>query len=236
MIYLSIIIPAYNEANRIGPTLDAISEYLKQRDFTYEIIVVDDGSTDQSVSVIEKYRLLFSNFISLKNEKNRGKGYSVKRGMLSACGEYRLFMDADHSVKIDNFDNFLNETKKGADIVIGSIELPGSEIKDNNQWYRRILGKMSKKLIQFVIAPGIYDTQRGFKLFTKKSIDIIFPKQTITRWGFDIELITIAIQHNLKIKEVPVIWLNGKDSSVGVGAYLTTFAELVKIKINSWQG
>lgn len=226
---LSIIIPAYNEASRIEATLRAIQTYLK--DTSYELIVVDDGSQDATVAVLEK----FPNIKLIKNEKNRGKGYSVKRGMLAASGEYKLFMDADHSVKINNLEKFLNEARSGADIVIASIEMPGSTIRDNNHGYRRIFGKWSKWLIRAVATPGIYDTQRGFKLFTAHSADIIFPKLTIDRWGFDIEILVIAQKNNLKIKEVAVDWMNSRTSSVRFISYVDTFFELLKIKMNSWK-
>ncbi len=239
--HLSIIIPAYNEALRIGPTLQAILDYLANKNFTHEIIVVDDGSKDATVSVVEKFRNIFKNIKLLKNDKNKGKGYSVRRGMLVASGEHRLFMDADHSVKIDNLDKFLKHSVReysteGSDIIIASIELPGSSILDDNHGYRRILGRLSKILIRHVATTGIYDTQRGFKLFNARATEIIFPRQTINRWGFDIELLVIARKKGLKIKEVPVEWINGKTSSVGIGSYIMTLWELLCIKVNSWKG
>ncbi len=220
---LSIIIPAYNEALRIGETLIAITNYIK--DITYEIIVVDDGSTDNTIKVLEKYDVKI-----LKNEQNMGKGYSVKRGMLEARGDYRLFMDADHSVKIDNLERFMGYMKNCADIVIASIEVPGATIQDDNHGYRRIFGRLAKWLIRKVATPGIYDTQRGFKLFTAKSANIIFPLQRIYRWGFDIDILSIAQKNGLNIKEVPVEWVNSKASSVTLSSYFFTLYELVKIK------
>lgn len=217
---ISIIIPAYNEALRIEATLQAIPPQ-------YEIIVVDDASKDDTIRVVEK----FPHVILLKNEVNRGKGYSVKRGMLAAQGNHRLFMDADHSVKIDNLPRFMEEMQKGADIVIGSIELPGAGIQDDNSGYRRVLGRWAKQLIRRVAVPGIYDTQRGFKLFNRKAVDMLFPSLKTERWGFDIEILTRAQKNGLKIKELAVDWNNSKASSVNIWSYFHTLYELICIKI-----
>jgi dolichyl-phosphate beta-glucosyltransferase len=225
-INLSIVIPAYNEALRIEATLQAISKYLENQKYSYEIIVVDDGSTDNTIEVVGKYGVKI-----FKNERNMGKGYSVKRGMLSAEGEYRLFMDADHSVKIDNLERFMKCIEEGADVVIASIEVPGATIQDDNYGYRRIFGRLSKFLIRHIATSGIYDTQRGFKLFTESAANTIFPVQRINRWGFDIEILTIAQKKGMKIKELAVEWVNSKASSVTLSSYFYTLYELVKIKM-----
>ncbi len=231
-IYLSIIIPSYNESSRVASTLEQIASYMENQEYTYEIIVVDDGSTDDTAFQARGKQNIFKKFTLLQNETNRGKGYSVKRGMLEAKGELKLFMDADHSVKINNIDVFIEEIKKGYQIVIGSIELPGSYKKDENEWYRLVLGRISKLLIRCIAVPGIYDTQRGFKLFTRNSAESVFSKQTIDRWGFDIEILAIARKHNLRIKELPVSWINSRSSSLRLGSYFSTFIELLRIKIN----
>ena len=223
---ISIIIPAYNEALRIRPTLVAIEDYFRHKNMSYEIIVVDDGSRDTTRKVVEDFRTVKL----LVNELNKGKGYSVKRGMLVARGKLRLFMDADHSVKIDNLDRFIAEINKGADIVIGSIELPGSAIQDDNYRYRRVFGKWAKTLIRATTTPGIYDTQSGFKLFTERTAEEIFPQLMTLRWGFDIEIIARAQKRGMSIKEIAVEWNNSKASSVTLGSYFLTLLELVKIK------
>jgi dolichyl-phosphate beta-glucosyltransferase len=140
-------------------------------------------------------------------------------------------MDADHSVSIENFETFKKEIEKGAEIVIASIELPGSTIHDDNFKYRRVLGKWSKGLIRSAATPGIYDTQRGFKLFTAKATEELFSALKTTRWGFDIELLRRAQKKGYKIKEIPVDWNNSKASSVGILSYPRTFLELIKIVI-----
>ncbi len=231
-IYISIVIPAYNEEFRIHPTLDDIHMYMSRVNYEYEVIVVDDGSRDMTVEVLKEYESKLKNFRVLRNEVNMGKGYSVKRGMLEARGELKLFMDADNSVKISNLDRFILEIQNGFDVVIGSIEIEGAVTKDNNQWYRRVLGRLSKVLIRTIATPGIYDTQRGFKLFTKEATENIFPLLTIYRWGFDIEVLAIALNKDIKIKEIPVEWDNVGGSSVNLVSYIRTLVELVRIKCN----
>jgi len=231
-IFISVVIPAYNEEKRIGETLLKLKEYFKDKKYLYEIIVVNDGSSDATKNKVLKYREEILNLKIINLKKNFGKGYAVKRGMLEAVGEYRLFMDADGSVKIENLDLFLKKAEKIYDIVIASIKMRDSEIKEENIWYRKFLGDISKYIIRLVAVSGIYDTQRGFKLFSQKAANSIFPKQTVRRWGFDIELIVIAKLLNFKIKEVPVRWENPKGSKVTFFSYLNTLLDLVKIKKN----
>jgi dolichyl-phosphate beta-glucosyltransferase len=235
-ILISIIIPAYNEGHRIASTLSKIHEYFKDKKFKYEVIVVDDGSIDNTVRIVEENSKLFENIVLIENGENMGKGYSVREGMIEASGDLRLFMDADSSVDIKTLDLFVKYIKTGADIIIGSIEVGGSSNIDENHWYRRTLGKISKTLIRLIATPGIYDTQRGFKLFTRDASKIVFDRQTIDRWGFDIEIIVIALQHNLNIKELPVTWINSRTSSVHLGSYFATLFELFKILYQSLMG
>lgn len=236
--FLSIIIPAYNEERRIGTTLIALASYFAREKYSYEIIVVDDGSTDGTCAVVSKHISKFVSLRILRNKANCGKGFSVKRGMTEARGELRLFLDADNSVKIENLHSFIAHIKKGSDIVIASIEVPGAQIQitDDNPVYRRGLGTLAKVLIRKIATPGIYDTQRGFKLFTQAAANLVFGRQTIDRWGFDIELIVIAQRHLLQIDELPVSWDNPKGGTVAFASYLRTLVDLWKIKLNLWKG
>lgn len=233
---ISIIIPAYNEELRIGETLKIISDYLSKKDFDYEVLVINDGSKDKTISIASSYSNLFKDFRIIDNGINKGKGFSVRNGMFQAKGDLKLFADADNSVDISNLDRFIDYINEGYDIVVGSIEIKGSSHKDNNQWYRRILGKLSKILIRITTTPGIYDTQRGFKLFTKESAEKVFEKQTIDRFGFDIEDIVIAQKAGFRIKEVPVEWNNKEFSSVGLNSYFKTLSELFIINLNRLRG
>lgn len=231
-IHLSVIIPAYNEEKRIATTLLDIDRYLARQKYTYEIIVVSDGSEDNTAEVVRKAQQLVKNLRLIDNKENHGKGYVTRQGILEAKGEYRLFMDADNSTKIDHLDLFWPETKTN-DIVIGSIEVKGAKIHESAQWYRRWLGKLAKYIIRVVAGLWeIKDTQRGFKLFNKKSAEAIFSKQTLTRWGFDFEILVLAKKMGFKTKEVAVDWYNPGESKVSIGSYVKTFIELLKIKYN----
>lgn len=232
--YLSVIIPAYNEETRIAATLKDVAQYLAKQSFISEIILINDGSSDKTIEVARALRI--PNLKILDNPENHGKGYVVKQAMVAAQGEYRLFMDADNSTKISEIENFWPYFKEGYDIVIGSIELPGSEIRESAAWYRRSLGKLAKIIIRFLLIWNIHDTQRGFKCFTAKACKAIFPKQTIERWGFDMEILKIARVRGFKIKELPVHWDNPEGSKVTLGAYISTFRELLKIKWNNLKG
>lgn len=232
-IHLSIVIPSYNEAKRIAVTLLDLDRYLSRQEYSYEIIVVNDGSSDNTAQVVNKTGELIKNLRLIDNKENHGKGYVTKQGMLEAKGEYRLFMDADNSTKIDHLDLFWPEIKNGNDIVIGSIEIKGAKIEEKAQWYRRWLGSLAKYIIRFVAGLWeIKDTQRGFKLFNQKSAETIFPKQTLMRWGFDFEILALAKKMGFKIKEMPVDWHNPAESGVKISSYFKTFIELLKIKYN----
>lgn len=231
--YLSVIIPAYNEEKRISATLLDIGKYLAKQKYPYEIVVVSDGSTDKTADVVRELQKKVENLRVIDNKKNCGKGCVVKQGMLKAKGEYRLFMDADNSTTINHLDKFWPFIKKECDVVIGSIEVKGAKIKEGAAWYRRMLGKYSKYVIR--ILAGLWqikDSQRGFKLFTEKAAKKIFFKQTIMRWGFDIEILILAKKMGFKIKEVAVFWSNPGESKVTLKSYIRTFGELLKIKWN----
>jgi dolichyl-phosphate beta-glucosyltransferase len=235
-VYLSVVIPAYKEAKRIGSTLRSLEKYFADKDYSYEIIVVNDGSPDSTAAVVTNYMPKVKNLRLVDNAENCGKGYAVKCGMYEARGKYRLFMDADNSVKIKTVEAFLKEIKAGNDVVIGSISLPGSTVEEGSGWHRRFLGSLSKGLVRSLAAPGIYDTQRGFKLFTAQAAETIFPKQRIFGFGFDIELIVIANENNLRVKEVPVKWNNPAGSTVRLVHYATTLVELALIVLRKMKG
>lgn len=237
--YLSVIIPAYDEEQRIADTVMDISRYLSRQGYLFEIIVVNDGSKDRTAEKVKNLQTTIYNLKLIDNEKNKGKGGAVKDGMLAAQGQYRLYLDADNAITIDHLDKFWPYIKEGHDIVIGSIELPGSikreEYTGFSKIYRNVLGKLSKYLIRAMTIWEIHDTQRSFKLFKKEAAEKIFPRQTIMRWGFDIELLVIAKEMGYKIKELPVKWEN-PPGKVTFLSYLNTLKELFQIKFNKWRG
>jgi dolichyl-phosphate beta-glucosyltransferase len=234
--HLSVIIPAYNEENRIKETLGEIYNYLMRPNYSWEIIVVSDGSRDRTVEVVSEFISNKPEISLIANTKNKGKGYVVRQGMLEAKGDFRLFTDADNSTSIEQIEKFWPYLiEKEYDIVIGSIEVEGSEIKENAQWYRRILGKYSKYIIRAIAGLwNIHDTQRGFKLFTDKSAQNVFSKTKIDRFGFDIEVLALAKKIGYKIKELPVIWDNPSDSKVSLKSYFGVLRDLFKIRWYLW--
>lgn len=243
-MYLSWVIPAYNEEQRIEKTLREVDAYLRSKHFPgeYEIIVSNSASRDRTVEIVENLGHSIQN-LRVINLENKGKGWAVKQGMLRAMGEIRVFADADNSVSPKQAERFLpllcTDTKKNNcfDVVIGSIEVEGSSIREEAQWYRRALGRLSKYVIRFISGLWeIRDSQRGFKFFSRRAADIVFSRQTLVGWGFDFELLLIAKRNGLKIKEIPVTWVNPPGSKVGLGAYATTFVELLQIKWNDIKG
>ncbi len=231
-IYLSVIMPAFNEEKLIKSTLVEADDFLSRQGYNYEIIVIDDGSKDGTFNILSNLRSIIRNLSILKNDKNRGKGYSVRKGMLAAKGKFRLFMDADNSTTIDQISNFMPYLENGYDIAIGDRSLGKSVILANQTKYKQILGNIGNIFVKILTVPEINDTQCGFKIFSEKSAGDVFSKLTIDRWGFDIEALAVANKLGYKIKSVPVIWKNREETKVRARDYLFTFKELLKIKIN----
>jgi dolichyl-phosphate beta-glucosyltransferase len=229
-MYLSVIIPAYNEAKRIGPTLDSVGTWLAQQSFDGEIVVVDNRSTDATADVVREYRHRFPS-IRLMSEKRPGKGYAVQAGMLFAGGEVRLFMDADNSTTIDHFDRCRPHLEHGYDVVIGSLAVAGANIEQGGEepFWRVIFGKLGNLWIQFWAVPGIWDTQRGFKVFTAKATQDIFPRLKTFGWAFDVDVLAIARARGYRIKEIPVRWKNAPDSKVNVWVYPLFLLDVMRI-------
>lgn len=233
--YLSVIIPAYNESERLPMTLFDIDKNLSQMDYSYEIIVVDDGSKDNTAEVVEKLTSIIKNLYLIDNEENKGKGGVVAQGMLEAKGTIRLFTDADNSTTIDQFSKLLPYFKEGYQVVIGSRQAKDAEISVKQPLYRQIIGKVGNLFIRLMAVPEIEDTQCGFKAFTQEAAREIFSRLTIKRWGFDVEVLAIARILGYKIKEVGIRWVNDPLSLVRGSAYLKTLIEVLKVRLNIWR-
>jgi dolichyl-phosphate beta-glucosyltransferase len=236
-IYLSVIIPAYNEEKRLPKTLEEINNYLKKQNFESEIIVVSDGSTDRTCEIVEKLKSQIPNLKLICEKINRGKGYGVKIGMLNAKGKYRLFTDADNSTPISEIKKFWPEFEKGADVVIASRDIKGAILNPPQTLFRRFVGEVFKYLRKIIVGLWeIQDTQCGFKCFKGEVAEKIFPKCKIERFAFDPEVLLIAKKMGFKIKEVPVYWKNDLRSKVKFKSMVKMLIDLFKIRINLLRG
>ncbi|KPJ73038.1 hypothetical protein AMJ48_02710 [Parcubacteria bacterium DG_74_1] len=231
---LSIVVPAYNEEKRLPKTLEEISKYLSRQSYDYEILVVNDGSTDETAQITENSKSKIKNLRLINNKKNNGKGFVVRQGMLSAKGEYRLFTDADNSTSIGQIEKMWPEFEKGVGVVIGSRDIKGAILDPPQPWLRQIiLGEGFKLFRKLVIGLWkVEDTQCGFKCFTKKAAEDIFPKCRIDRFAFDPEILIIAKKLGCQIKEIPVYWKNDPESKVKFKSILKIALDLFRIRWN----
>jgi len=204
-LHLSLVIPAYNEAGRIGDTLQKAGAYLARQPYSSEILVVDDGSADDTAATA---KAAWPEVRVISYRPNRGKGHAVRTGMNAATGDYRVFYDADASTPIEELEKLWPHFEDGADIVIGSRSLPESRIEVHQAWYRESMGRVFNFLLRLAGLTQFHDTQCGFKGFTARACDVVFPLQTVERYSFDAELLYIARRHGLRIDQVPVRWIN----------------------------
>ncbi len=237
-VRLSIIIPAYNEELRLPQTLRSVVEYLKAQPYSSEIIVVNDGSTDGTERIVHEQS---SDSIPMRqfshaDGANHGKGATVRKGMMEAHGAFRLFMDADNSTTLDHVERFWPLFDQGNSVVIGSRALPQSVIGVHQARAKEIAGRIGNWIIQKLAAPGISDTQAGFKMFSAEAAGMIFQRQTIDRWGYDIELLVIARAHGYRIAEVPITWINASGSKVTMKSYFQVLGDVLKIHRNLKSG
>ncbi|MBI3306822.1 MAG: glycosyltransferase family 2 protein [Candidatus Omnitrophica bacterium] len=212
-IYLSVIIPAYNEADRITPTLDKIIKFLKTQSYPSEIILVDDGSKDQTVAVAAERLADFPHFI-LENQTNHGKGFVVRQGMMKATGKYILFSDADLSTPIEEITGFIKELEQSYDVVIGSRALPGSNVEIHQPFWRENMGRIFNFAARLLSFRGIKDSQCGFKCFKREAAKRLFSMQKLSGFSFDVEIVYLAQRLNYRILEKPVTWRNSPQSRV----------------------
>lgn len=211
---ISVVIPAYNEEKRLPATLEKIIRYLETSSHNFEIIVVDDGSSDNTRKIVTEYMNRCRGLVLLCNPKKNGKGSSVRAGILAAKGKYIFFSDADLSTPIEEIEKLLFYLRNGYQVVFGSRALSGSQIIIREAWYRDKMGKIFGFLMRHAVLPGIRDSQCGFKGFHKDIISSLFNIQRINGFAFDVEILFIARKLGLSMKEVPVRWLDSPKSKV----------------------
>jgi dolichyl-phosphate beta-glucosyltransferase len=210
MTQYSFVIPAYNESSRIRPTLDEILRYTDAQNWDAEILVVDDGSRDDTPDVIREYARAHSQIRLLRNPGNRGKGYSVRNGMLHARGDICLFTDADLSSPISEALKLFETIRGGADGAIGSRWLRAELQTERQPLYRQAFGRIFNLVLRVFLGLRFKDTQCGFKAFRREAAQRIFPLQKIERWGFDPEILYVARRMGLRVAEVPVVWAHSE--------------------------
>lgn len=238
-MHLSVIIPAYNESQTLKEKVSEYNQYLSRQNYDYEIIIVNDGSLDDTAEIAKGLENEVNSIRFIDNQINRGKGAAVKQGFQNATGNYQLFIDADGATSIDHLNQVWEHFQNGADLVIGtrnSLDADGAWQKIKQPFWKRSFGKFGNLIIQTLTVPGIWDTQCGFKIFKAEAINKIVPQQTINRWAFDVELLVIARKKNQNIAKVPVVWKNSKLSRVGIRGYFTSLKEILKIFWNKILG
>lgn len=238
LVFLSIVVPAFNEERRLPQTLDKILAYLAKHKRSSEVVVVDDGSRDATAEVAEGFAKLHKQVRVLRNPGNRGKGYSIRHGVREAAGEWILFTDADLSAPIEELEKLFRAIEEhGAQVAIGSRALDRSLIGVHQSWFRENAGRLFNLLMRIIVGLPFWDTQCGFKLFRRDAAQEAFGRGVIDGFGFDVEVLYIARKLGHKIVEVPVRW----DHADGTKLHMTgdsakMFADLLRVRLNDWRG
>ena len=232
--FLSIIIPAHNEENRLPDTLTQVFNFLAQQSFTSEVIVVENGSTDNTLAAAQEYSAQHAHLRVIQSE--RGKGNAVRTGMLAASGEYRFMCDADLSMPVEEIVKFIPPALNDFDIAIASREAAGA-VRYDEPRYRHLGGRAINFLVQLFILPGLNDTQCGFKCFSTKVAEDIFNLQTLPGWSFDIELLYIARRHGYTIREIPIHWVHHIETKVSaLPDAIRMIQDIFRIRANARRG
>jgi len=234
-VYLSVIMPAYKEGERIGRTLLEIEEFLGKKEYSYEILVIVDGSPDNTAEVAKNYGTQVKNLRVINNPENHGKGYVVRQGLLEAKGKFRLFMDADGSTSIMHIDKFLAQfSQESVGMVIGSRDVEGAFVQVHQPKYRELFGDMGNWMIRIVLGLWKFpDTQCGFKMMRDVTAREVANRMVVDRFGFDFEMIALSRSLGYDVVQLPVRWMNEEGSTVtllGPNGYIQVFVDLFKTK------
>jgi glycosyltransferase involved in cell wall biosynthesis len=233
----SIVIPAYNEEPRLAATLNSVLAYVHAHAWDAEVLVVNDGSRDRTVEIVQTFAAKDPILRLVQNPGNRGKGYSVRHGMLNSRGRIVLFTDADLSSPIEEAPKLFAALDDGADIAIGSRWLRSETQTHRQPLHRQLFGRIFNVLLRTILGLPFADTQCGFKAFKRPAVDAIFPLQKIERWGFDPEILFLARKFKFKVKEVPVAWGHSGDTRINPlvdGSRMVQ--EMLRIRWNNMTG
>lgn len=233
----TFVIPAYNESSRIRPTLDEILGAIGEQKWEAEVLIVDDGSRDDTADIVRDYASRHPQVRLVQNPGNRGKGYSVRNGMLHAAGKICLFTDADLSSPISEAQKLFDAITGGADIAVGSRWLRAELQTERQPFFRQVLGRIFNLLLRLVLGLHFKDTQCGFKAFRRDAAQRIFPLQKIERWGFDPEILFLARRMGFSAVEVPVVWAHSEGTRLHpFRDGLRMFIDVMHIRWNAWSG
>ena len=213
-VHLSVVIPAFEEARRLGPTLNQVRAYLDDQPYVSEVVVVIDGGRDGTLGLVRDLATEWPALTVHHSEVNRGKGHAVRLGMLASRGWYLLFSDADLSTPIAEVERLIAALEAGGDVAIGSRALADSDVRVRQAWWRQSMGRAFNRFVRLVALPGFRDTQCGFKCFRRDAACRIFARQRMSRFSFDVELLWIARKLGYRVVEVPVTWVNDPSSRV----------------------
>ncbi len=234
-VFLSIVIPAYNEENRLPKTLPKVVEYVEAQPYTAEVLVVDDGSTDRTAEIVEAFAAEHP-VVRLVRARHGGKGHAVRTGMLQARGEYAFLCDADLAMPITELPKFLPPQQDSYHVAIGSREAEGA-VRYNEPAYRHVMGRVFNWLVKVMAVPGYEDTQCGFKCFHASAIEDLFTHQTIDGFSFDVEVLYIARKRGYRIIEVPIQWYYQPESKVHpVKDTIRMFRDMLRVRRNDRNG
>jgi dolichyl-phosphate beta-glucosyltransferase len=233
--FLSLIFPAYNEEQRLPETLKQVFDFTDKQPYSVEVIVVENGSTDKTFQIAQEFSVNHPNLQVLQNAY-RGKGRAIRQGILAAHGEYRFMCDVDLSMPLEEINRFLPPTLQDCDIAIASREAPGA-VRYGEPYYRHLVGRIYNGLIRFMALPGLQDTQCGFKCFSRKAAEDLFPRQTLTGWSFDVEILFIAQLLGYQVTEIPIQWYYNPQSKMSVmrDSFKMGF-DLLSIRLNALRG
>jgi len=234
---LSIVIPAYNESARIEDALQRVMECVSAKEWDAEVLVVDDGSTDDTAAIVQRWTLQYPRLHLIRNSGNKGKGYSVRNGLLQAAGEVVMFTDADLSAPMEEAERLIAMLADGADVAIGSRWMDRTRQTIQQPLYRRFFGRCFNWITRTVMGLPFKDTQCGFKAFKRPAAQVIFRLQTIERWGFDPEILFIANKLKYAVREVPVTWGHDERSRMSyLKDGMRMLEDMAKIRANSFAG
>ncbi len=233
--FISVVIPAYNEAGRITDTLESVIAYFAGKSYLWQLVVVNDGSQDETSAVVEKFSRRCP-LMLLDNRENKGKGAAVRQGMLAAEGDIALFMDADNATKISELDKAMPFFVQEYDVVIGSRRLPESRIARKQPFMREFGGRFFGFVVRILFGLPYLDTQAGFKVFSRRARETIFREIRTSGWAFDVEALVRARDHGFRIAQIPIAWHDQRDSKVKPLGILRAFWDLFRLKILLFRG